>query len=122
MNGNLRKGGETVGNKFWRILIVSICIICFATLGVAFAQKKVGGGDIKYESKTAGTVLFSHETHVNTHKTKCTDCHSKVFKMKKEAKITKADHSETKYCTVCHDGKKAFGSTVEADCAKCHKK
>jgi len=111
-----------VGNKFWRILLVSICIICFATLGVAFAQKKVGGGDVKYESKTQGAVLFSHETHVNTHKTKCTDCHSKIFKMKKEAKITKADHSEAKYCAVCHDGKKAFGTKVEADCAKCHKK
>lgn len=111
-----------MGNKFWRILLVSICIISFATLNVAFAQKKVGGGDIKYESKTAGTVLFSHESHVNTHKTKCTDCHSKIFKMKKEAKITKADHSEGKYCAVCHDGKKAFNQTVEADCAKCHKK
>ena len=83
-----------MGNKFWRILIVSVCIICFAALGVAFAQKKVGGGDIKYEGKTQGAVLFSHETHVNTHKAKCADCHPKVFKMKKEVKMTKADHSE----------------------------
>jgi c(7)-type cytochrome triheme protein len=112
-----------VGNKFWRILLVSICIICFATLSAAFAQKKVGGGDIKYESKTQGAVLFSHETHVNTHKVKCADCHTKpkIFAMKKEAKITKAEHTD-KYCAVCHDGKKAFSGTAEADCAKCHKK
>jgi c(7)-type cytochrome triheme protein len=108
-----------VGNKSWRILIISVCIVCFMALGVAFAQKKVGGGDIKYEAKEKGAVLFSHETHVNTHKAKCAECHPKVFKMKKEAKITKA---ETKYCSVCHDGKKAFGLTAEADCAKCHKK
>ena len=111
-----------MGNKFWRILIVSICIICFAALGVAFAQKKVGGGDIKYESKEKGTVLFSHETHMKVPDTKCNSCHTKVFKMKKEMKLTKANHSENTYCASCHDGKKAFGLTAEADCAKCHKK
>ena len=66
-----------MGNKFWRILIVSVCIICFAALGMAFAQKKVGGGDIKYEGKTQGAVVFSHETHVNKHKAKCAECHPK---------------------------------------------
>ena len=112
-----------MGNKFWRILIISVCIICFAALGAAFAQKKVGGGDVKYEAKgSKGPVLFSHETHVNTQKAKCAECHPKVFKMKKEAKMTKAEHGENKYCAVCHDGKKAFGLTAEADCAKCHKK
>jgi c(7)-type cytochrome triheme protein len=111
-----------VGNKFWRILIISVCIICFAVLGAAFAQKKVGGGDIKYEAKgSKGPVLFSHETHVNTQKAKCAVCHPKIFKLKKEAKMTKAEHGENKYCAICHDGKKAFGLTAEADCAKCHK-
>ena len=102
--------------------MVSICIICFAALGVAFAQKKVGGGDIKYEAKEQGTVLFSHETHMKVPDTKCNSCHTKVFKMKKEMKLTKANHSESTYCASCHDGKKAFGLKVEADCAKCHKK
>ena len=111
-----------MGNKFWRIFIISVSIICFAALGVAFAQKKVGGGDIKYESKEQGTILFSHEKHMKVPDTKCNSCHTKIFKMKKEAKITKADHAEAKYCSVCHDGKKAFGTTAEADCAKCHKK
>jgi c(7)-type cytochrome triheme protein len=112
-----------VSNRFWKMFIVSVCIVCFAALGSALAQpKKVGGGEIKYEGKTQGAVLFSHESHVNTHKAKCADCHPKVFKTKKEMKLTKADHSENKYCVACHDGKKAFGLTVEADCAKCHKK
>jgi c(7)-type cytochrome triheme protein len=103
-------------------VIISVCILCFAALGAAFAQKKVGGGDVKYESKTQGTVLFSHETHMKVPDTKCNACHTKVFKMKKDAKITEADHKEKTYCAVCHDGKKAFGLTVKADCAKCHKK
>ena len=85
-----------MGNKFWRIFIISVCIICFMALGAAFAQKKVGGGDIKYESKEKGTVLFSHETHMKVPDTKCNSCHTKVFKMKKEAKLTKENHSEGK--------------------------
>ena len=111
-----------MGNKLWRIFIISICIVCFAALGAAFAQKKVGGGDIKYESKEKGTVLFSHEKHMKVPDTKCNSCHTKVFKMIKDMKLTKAEHAEPKYCAVCHDGKKAFGLTAEADCAKCHKK
>lgn len=111
-----------MGYRFWRIVIISVCILFLAAMGVAFAQKKVGGGDVKYESKTQGAVLFSHETHMKVPDTKCTSCHTKVFKMKKDAKITEADHKENKYCVVCHDGKKVFGLTAKADCAKCHKK
>ena len=111
-----------MGNRFWRILLVSVCILCFAALGPVFAQKKVGGGDVKYESKKQGTVLFSHETHMKVPDTKCNACHTKLFKMKKEAKITEADHSKDTYCGACHDGKKAFGLKDKADCAKCHKK
>lgn len=113
-----------MGNKFWRILIVSVCIVCFVTPGVAFAQKKAGERDVKYESKTAGAVLFSHEKHMKVPNTKCNACHTKVFKMKKETAITKEDHSGDKFCAAaaCHDGKKSFGMKAEADCAKCHKK
>ncbi|MBU2234401.1 MAG: cytochrome c3 family protein [Proteobacteria bacterium] len=42
--------------------------------------------------------------------------------MKKEATITKEDHSGDKLCAACHDDKKTFGMKAEADCAKCHKK
>jgi len=105
-----------VGNKFGRILIVSICIACFALAGVAFAQK-----DVKYDGGTAGAVLFGHAYHKGKD-LKCTDCHTKIFSRKKEAKITKAEHNGDKLCAACHDGKKTFGMKAEADCAKCHKK
>ena len=105
-----------MGKKFGKVSIISICILCFVTLGAVYAQqKKVGGGDIQYEAKGGQPgVLFSHESHVNQHKLKCTDCHPKLFKVKKgEGKMAQ--------CAACHDGKKAFSTTEKADCAKCHK-
>jgi len=41
---------------------------------------------------------------------------------KSEWKMNKEAHAGEKYCAVCHNGKKAFGQTADADCAKCHKK
>jgi c(7)-type cytochrome triheme protein len=111
--------------KIWKILFISVCILSFAALNTAYAQqKKVGGGDVKFEAKgSPGPVLFSHENHVTQQKLKCTDCHTKIFKMKKEdLKMTKEAHGTDKFCGVCHNGKRAFSQTAEADCAKCHKK
>lgn len=109
-----------MSKKFWTLLAVLVGIVCLATLGTA-AEKKVGGGDIKFEAKgSTGPVLFSHAAA--SHKVKCTECHTKIFKMKKEAKMTKDDHVAGKFCGVCHDGKKAFSWATEGDCAKCHKK
>lgn len=119
------KGGNSLGKRAWQISIISICILCLITIGVSFAQqKKVGGGEIKFAGKgSSGPVIFSHETHVTQQKAKCTDCHIKIFKMKKGGnKITQASFKEGKYCGACHNGQKAFSATAEADCAKCHTK
>lgn len=106
-----------MGKKFCRILIISVCIICFVFLGVAFAQK-----DAKFEGGKEGTVVFVHKAHVQGQKLKCAVCHTNLFAKKREAKITKAEHSGDKFCAACHNGKKAFSMTAKADCAKCHKK
>jgi c(7)-type cytochrome triheme protein len=107
-----------VGKKFFGILIVSICIISFLFLGIAFAQK-----DAKFEGGKEGVVVFVHKAHVQGQKLKCAECHDKLFTKKREAKITKAEHKGDKFCAACHsDGKKAFTMTAKADCAKCHKK
>jgi len=114
-----------LGARIWKALLIGVCILSFSAFNLAYAQtKKVGGGDIKFEAKgSSGPVLFSPESHVNQHKLKCTDCHTKIFKMKKEdLKMTKEAHGKDKFCGVCHNGKKAFSQTAEADCAKCHKK
>jgi c(7)-type cytochrome triheme protein len=113
-----------LGKTFSRVLLICFLILCVAAIGVAYAQKKVGGGDIKYDKPgMPGPVTFSHESHVNQQKAKCADCHPKVFKMKKgENNITQASFKEGKYCGACHNGQKAFSATAQADCNKCHKK
>jgi c(7)-type cytochrome triheme protein len=109
--------------KVWKIPIIGICMVCFIVLVMALAQAKVGGGDIKFTPKGAEPVTFSHKIHVTDHKFKCTDCHTKIFPMKKQdLKMTKEAHGQDKYCGVCHNGKKAFSQSAEANCAKCHKK
>lgn len=122
--------------RIWKIAFLSMMILCFSALDLTYAQqqkeqkreqigKKVGGDDIKFEATTSklGPVIFSHENHVNKAKKKCTDCHTKIFKMKKGAdKLTQASFAEGKYCGACHDGKKAFSAIAKSDCAKCHKK
>jgi c(7)-type cytochrome triheme protein len=119
------EGGEILKRRIWKVLFIGICVLSFAAFSMAYAQqKKTGGGDIKYEAKgSSGPVLFSHDAHVTKNALKCTDCHTKIFKMKKEdLKMNKEAHGKDQHCGVCHNGKKAFSQTVEADCAKCHKK
>jgi c(7)-type cytochrome triheme protein len=61
-------------------------------------------------------VNFSHQNH--TKKYKCSECHPKIFLMKKGAtKLTMDEMYKGNSCGVCHDGKKSFASTA---CAKCH--
>jgi c(7)-type cytochrome triheme protein len=118
------EGGENLRKRIWKVAIMGICVAGFMTLGIAYAAK-VGGGDIKFEAKGSdlGPVIFSHEYHVNKAKNKCTDCHVKIFPMKKqELKDAQAAFGEGKYCGSCHNGKKAFSATAKADCSKCHKK
>ena len=105
-----------MGKGCCKAAIISICIFCLVPVGVNHAQqKKVGGGDIKFEARgSPGPVTFSHEAHVTQHKLKCTDCHPKIFKMKKgEAKMMQ--------CTTCHDGKIAFSNRDQMLCTNCHK-
>jgi c(7)-type cytochrome triheme protein len=76
-----------------------------------------------------GVVTFSHEKH-KAKVEKCTECHTKVFKMKKgtTGTLTMAKMKAGEQCGVCHDGKKQVGGTVvfnsedKANCEKCHKK
>ena len=76
-----------------------------------------------------GIVTFSHEKHVAAGN-KCTDCHTKVFKMKKgtSGELTMAKMKAGEQCGACHNGKKEVGGKVvfvaddKANCERCHKK
>ncbi|HSR10086.1 MAG TPA: c(7)-type cytochrome triheme domain-containing protein [Thermodesulfobacteriota bacterium] len=109
-------------HKIWGLVIIAICVLCLAA--AVFAQaKKTGGGDVKFTPKGADPVTFSHESHVNQHKAKCTDCHTKIFPMKKQdLGMTKEMHGKDKFCGACHNGTKAFSQAKDTECGKCHKK
>ena len=67
-----------------------------------------------------GKVVFKGDDHAGKG-LKCTECHSKIFKMKKgAAEMKMADLNAGKFCGECHNGKKAFKTA--GNCAKCHKK
>lgn len=106
-----------MSKRFAKILIVGLIIGILAAAQTAFAQK-----DVNYAGGKEGAVVFVHKSHVQGQKLKCNDCHTNLFARKKEAKITKAEHTGDKYCAACHNGKKAFSMATDADCAKCHKK
>ena len=110
---------ENVVSKFWRILIVSVCMVCLLRWATAFAQKEWA----RHENGKEGAVTFVHKAHL-AKKLKCNDCHSQTCSQEeKGVKITEADHKGDKFCAACHsDGKKAFNMTDKAGCVKCHKK
>ena len=87
----------------------------------SFGYATVGGGDITFDVKSAGNVVFSHDNHVGGVGLKCTDCHDSIYVTKEKHKTASmAQMREGESCGACHNGKKAFD--VKADCNKCHKK
>ncbi len=109
------KGGEIVRLT----LIVTAVLVVVAMASSAFAT--ASGKTVEYAGGSAGKVIFDGKSHADAG-AKCTDCHTKIFQMKKGAKITMADMNAGKNCGVCHNGEKAFKSSDTANCANCHKK
>ncbi len=100
-------------------LIVTAMLVVVAMASSAFAT--ASGKTVEYAGGSSGKVIFDGKSHADAG-AKCTDCHTKIFQMKKSAKITMADMNAGKNCGVCHNGEKAFKSSDTANCAKCHKK
>jgi c(7)-type cytochrome triheme protein len=109
------KGGEIVRLT----LIVTAVLVVVAMASSAFAT--ASGKTVEFAGGSAGKVIFDGKSHADAG-AKCTDCHTKIFQMKKGSKITMADMNAGKNCGVCHNGEKAFKSSDTANCAKCHKK
>ncbi|MFB3818973.1 MAG: cytochrome c3 family protein [Candidatus Methylomirabilales bacterium] len=104
----------------WSWLVIALVI------GVLAAGPSLAGQapppDVEFDGGGGGKVVFKHDTH--TKNAKCTDCHTKVFKMTKGQRSDPKmkEMQEGKSCGACHDGKKAFGVTAQDTCARCHKK
>ncbi len=111
----------------WKtLLILAIVAGLIACLGAIMAQKAMAQAkppaDYTFNDGAQGKVLYSHKTHVDKG-LKCTDCHTKVFKMSKPtAPMKMADMNNGQECGACHNGQKAFSVKDAANCAKCHKK
>ncbi len=99
-------------------VILLVLIVVAAFLGSALAVPP--GKTIEYKGGDAGKVIFDGKLHTDKG-FKCIDCHTKIFQMKKGAKITMDEMNSGKNCGICHNGEKAFKSSDEANCAKCHK-
>jgi c(7)-type cytochrome triheme protein len=88
------------------------------------ALPKVGGGDVEYNPKGAGKVVFAHEYHVNLKGQKCSNCHDKTFQMKGGDASYKMDMStltKGQFCGSCHNGKQGFDLKAADSCRRCHK-
>jgi c(7)-type cytochrome triheme protein len=88
----------------------------------AWAQAK-GPANFDFPDGSEGKVTFSHEAHLAKGE-KCTDCHTKIFKMTKGQRsvLKMADMEKGQSCGVCHNGKVAYSVKDKANCTKCHKK
>jgi len=104
-------------------------IVLSLLIGVAFVSSVMAvmpGKTIEFPDGAMGKVIFKGDTHGPKQGLKCSDCHPKIFGMKKGGfKMTLEEHGKSEYCGVCHDGKEHFGKVVfsqsnPADCRKCH--
>jgi len=103
--------------------LVGVIAFCGTIVAqMAWAQAK-GPADFEFAGGSSGKVVFSHEKHAAKNP-KCTDCHTKIFKMAKGQRSAPkmADMQGGQSCGTCHNGQVAFGVKEQADCAKCHKK
>lgn len=114
--------------KTWSAGIVVAAVLLLAgILGVVAAQQALaqakGPADFEFAGGNQGKVVFSHGAHAAKHP-KCTDCHTKIYKMTKGQRSAPkmADMEKGQSCGTCHNGQAAFGVKEQANCAKCHKK
>lgn len=104
--------------------ILTILFTIFTAIALVGNAVAVGPGkSVEYAGGSAGKVVFKGDTHGAKQGMKCNDCHPKPFGMKKGAfKLSLEDHAKPDNCGICHDGKRAFSLTEQADCGKCHMK
>ncbi|RJQ17707.1 MAG: hypothetical protein C4560_08335 [Nitrospiraceae bacterium] len=100
---------------------ILLLLIIATLLSASFAAAKTGGGDITFEVRSIGNVMFSHDNHIAGAGLKCTDCHDALFITKEKRKTaTMSQMQKGQSCGACHNGTRAFD--VKGSCANCHKK
>jgi c(7)-type cytochrome triheme protein len=95
------------------------CAAALIVVLVAGQAMAVPAGKTVEWKTSAGKVVFSGDSHAKKG-LKCSECHPKIFKMKKGTEMKMAEINAGKYCGECHNGKRAFKPA--GNCQKCHKK
>jgi len=100
------------------IVLLLAVLVAVAFIGTSMAVPP--GKTIEFKGGPMGKVIFDGAKHKKAG-LKCTDCHPKIFHMKKGAdKITMKDIYAGKFCGTCHNGKRAFNP--KGNCKRCHKR
>ena len=102
-------------------ILTVLLTLAIAVVFIGSAMAVPPGKTVEYAGGAAGKVVFDGKAHADKG-LKCNDCHTKIFQMKKAAKITMADMNAGKLCGECHNGTKTFATKDAANCGKCHKK
>jgi c(7)-type cytochrome triheme protein len=119
-NARLQKKRMDTGEVVKRVLVLMIAV-CFVTVFAGSALAVPSGKTLEWPT-TAGKVIFDGKVHAEKG-LKCSDCHTKIFKMKKGAdEMTMAEINKGKFCGECHNGEKAFKTDDASNCSRCHKK
>ena len=107
-----------------RLAVGGAALVLTTSLGAQTLPKLPGPVALPKTADSPGAVTFNHETHVDTAKPSCTECHPKLFSILKagapapRVAIRHDKMEKGQQCGACHDGKKAFA--MEDDCAGCH--
>lgn len=101
------------------IRLLGIVVAATAFIGAAMAVPP--GKTTEFAGGPIGKVVFDGKLHADKG-LKCDACHTKIFAMKKGAKITMAAMNKGENCGACHNGSKAFASSDPKNCKTCHKK
>jgi len=115
----------------WFPVVVGLILLA-SSLSLAQQKPKMPPDHaFQQQEKSPGKVTLSHDKHWEQ-LPKCTECHTKIFKMKKgttEGPWSMARMEKGELCGTCHnDGKKnpkgqpMFSVKEKETCARCHTK
>jgi len=71
--------------------------------------------EVVFKVKETGPTVFSHSKHVKIYS--CSRCHTKLYSLGRNKRVSMAAMEKGKSCGACHDAKEAFSV---AQCEKCH--
>jgi DmsE family decaheme c-type cytochrome len=94
-----------------------LCLLIVAAVPALPAGAVPPGATAPFDGGAMGPVVFDGAFHA-AQGLSCPDCHTAIFQMGREARITLADHQDGGFCFTCHNGARAFAPV--GNCNRCH--